>query len=41
MKRLLSTAAVVSLLAPAAHATEIEVAYAYASLFDPLFASPS
>ncbi|MCR8550300.1 ABC transporter substrate-binding protein [Salipiger sp. P9] len=38
MKRLLSTAAAVSLLAPAAHATEIEVAYAYASLFDPTFA---
>ncbi|APZ54814.1 ABC transporter substrate-binding protein [Salipiger abyssi] len=38
MKRLLSTAAAVTLLAPAAHATEIEVAYAYSSLFDPTFA---
>ncbi|SFC76542.1 ABC transporter substrate-binding protein [Salipiger profundus] len=37
MKRLLSTAAAVTLIAPAAHATDIEVAYAYSSLFDPTF----
>lgn len=37
MKRLLSTAAAVILLAPAVHATDIEVAYAYSSLFDPTF----
>lgn len=38
MKHLLSTAAAVTLLVSAAHATDIEVAYAYSSLFDPTFA---